>query len=280
MNESGQGTPLLRRQALGRRFGLWFGLTILTIVLLGGFFLPLPYPPTKPDPTSILLPPSAGHWFGTDTSGFDVFSRTVASARHDLPLAVLGALFSGLLGVPLGLAVSIKGASGERGMRALDAFQAFPLLILAVTIVTLAGNRLNAVVLAIVVINVPLFMRLVRSEALALREARFVEAAEAIGASRSRILGLHILPNLSGVILVQSSITAAHALIVIAALSFLGIGVSPPEPSWGIMIQSGAKQISSGQWWVSVFPGLAIFAVVMSFNLVGDALEIIFERTD
>lgn len=259
---------------------VWVGLAIVAVFMLAGFFAPLPYSPVQPDPTATLDPPSSQHLFGTDGSGFDVLSRTISSARRDLPLALAGALASMVVGVPLGLAASVKGPWGERIMRGLDAFQAFPLLVLAIAIVTLTGNRLENVVLAILIINVPRFMRLVRSEALSLRESRFAEAAIAIGATRRRLMLRHLLPNMTGVVLVQCSLAAAHAIIVIAALSFLGIGVNPPEATWGLMIRSGARNMSTGQWWTVVFPGLAVFLAVASLNVVADGLSDHLEATD
>lgn len=249
------------------------GITAVTLLLAAGFFLPLPFGPTTPDPLNTSQPPSSEHWFGTDGDGFDVFSRTIAAAQRDLPLALFGTFMSLLVGVPLGLLVSAKTRVAEWIMRGLDVFQAFPLVIIAVAIVTLAGNRLSNVVLAIMIINVPRFMRLIRSEALALRESRFIEAAVAVGGTRTRVLVRHILPNVAGVTVVQSSLAAAQSIVVIAALSFLGVGVSPPDPSWGLMIQDGSRQMITGQWWVVVFPGAAVLIAVASFNLIADGLQ-------
>ena len=259
--------------------GVVIGLGILFTMLLAAFVAPLPYDPFKPDGYSVLLPPSSAHWFGTDLTGFDVFSRTIVSARLDLPLAIGGALVSMIVGVTLGLLASAKGRLGESMMRALDAFQAFPLLILAIAIVSISGNRLENVVIAIAVINIPRFMRLVRSEVLSLRESRFAEAAIAIGATKARLMFRHLLPNLTGIILAQVSIAAAHAIIVIAALSFLGIGITPPDASWGAMIQSGARNMISGQWWVAAFPGMAVVIAVASLNLIADGLDDIVNRS-
>lgn len=259
---------LIRRQPT-----IGVGLAVVAGVLLAGFFLPLPFEPTRPDPLNTLSPPGSEHWFGTDTNGFDVFSRTIAAASRDLPLAVGGTLASLVLGVPLGLLASRKVRWAELMMRGLDVFQSFPLVIIAIAIVTLTGNRLENVVLAIMVINVPRFMRLIRSEALSLRESRFIEAARAVGATERRILVRHMLPNVAGVTLAQSSLAAAHAIVVIAALSFLGVGVSPPNPSWGLMIQGGARQMTTGDWWVVAFPGLAVLITVAALNLIADGLQ-------
>jgi peptide/nickel transport system permease protein len=268
------------RETLSSQPSIAVGAAVLIVLLLAGFFSPLPFSPTRPNALATLQPPSSVHWFGTDNDGFDIFSRTISSARRDLPLALAGTLASLLLGVPLGLLASTKGKASERIMRGLDVFQAFPLVIIAVAIVTLTGNRLENVILAIMVINVPRFMRLIRSEALAIRESRFIEAAWSVGATRWRVLGRHVMPNVAGVTLAQSSLAAAHSIVVIAALSFLGVGVSPPTPSWGLMIQSGARLMATGQWWVVVFPGLAVLLAVASLNLIADGLQATSERDD
>jgi peptide/nickel transport system permease protein len=275
LREPTRASRLLRDLREGRPGvrGATIGATILLLLLLVGFFLPLPYDPTTPDVTAILKAPSASHIFGTDVTGFDVFSRTIASARRDLPLALIGTLLSLVVGVPLGLLASSKAWYSGWLMRGLDVFQAFPLVIIAIAVVTLTGNHIGNVVVAIAVINAPRFMRLVRSEALSLRESRFVEAAHSIGASPARVMVRHMLPNVTGVILVQVSLAAANAIIVIASLNFLGVGVSPPDPTWGSMIQQGAEDVTTGEWWTVAFPGLAVLIAVLSFNLVADGLE-------
>ena len=154
----------------------------------------------------------------------------------------------------------------------MDAFQAFPLLILALALVSLSGNELYMVVVAIALINVPRFIRLMRSEILSLREARFIEAAIATGASPSRVVFRHLLPNVWGIVLVQTSLTVANAIVVISSLSFLGIGVSAPTPPWGSMIRDGAGNMSSGEWWIAGFPGLAVVLCVLAFNQLADAI--------
>jgi peptide/nickel transport system permease protein len=213
------------------------------------------------------------YWFGTDTLGRDVFRRVLAGARLDLPLALGGMAVSLVLGVPLGLLVSQKSRWSERFMRGLDMFQAFPLLVIAIVLVALAGNHLYMVIVAIAVINTPRFIRLIRSEALSLRESRFVEAAVSIGASRTRVMFNHILPSTTGTILVQASLTAAQSIVVIAALAYLGVGIRPPKASWGAMIKDGSQGMTTGQWWIAIFPGIAVFACVLLFNLIGDRLE-------
>ncbi|WP_205717557.1 ABC transporter permease [Actinomadura soli] len=249
------------------------GSLVLLGLLLASLFAPLPHDPVRPDALSVLRPPSWDHIFGTDRDGLDVFSRTIASASRDVPLALGGALVSLLIGAPIGLLVSFPTRLADWVMRALDLFQAFPLVILAVALVTLTGNDLQNVVIAIIIINAPRMIRLVRTEALVLRSRRFVEAAHAIGASRSRVLFRHILPNVTEIMIAQTALAAAQAIVVVAALSFLGVGVSPPDPTWGLMIQSGSQQISTGQWWVVLFPGLAVVVAVSAFNAIGRGLQ-------
>ena len=263
-------------RGVARHGGIAAGLAVLVILLLAALFAPLPYDPNSPSSSS-LLPPSGEHWLGTDRSGFDVFSRTIAAGRLDLPLALIGTLLSLIIGVPVGLAASAKGRWSEGIMRGLDVFQAFPLLVLAIVIVSLTGNNLRTVVLALVLINAPRFVRLTRSEALSVRESRFMEAANAMGASWSRLLWRHLLPNISGSILAQASLGAANAIVVIAALSFLGIGTSPSDASWGAMIRSGSQTMATGQWWIAFGPGIAVFITVLSFNGIADGIAAIFE---
>lgn len=248
------------------------GVTAITLLLLASLFAPLPFDPVATDGTASLSGPDGRHWFGTDGAGGDVFSRVVDAARVDLSLALAGTAVSLLVGVPLGLAASTKGKGSERLIRGLDAFQAFPLLILALALVSLSGNKLYMVVVAIALINIPRYMRLLRSEVLSLRESRFIEAAIAMGASPRRLTFRHLLPNVWGMVLVQTSLTIANAIVVIASLSFLGVGVSAPTPSWGAMIRDGSGNMSSGEWWIAVFPGLAVLLCVLSFNLLADAI--------
>jgi peptide/nickel transport system permease protein len=256
-----------------RHSGVAIGLFVLAAILFAAFLAPLPYDPFEPDAKAILLPPSSEHWFGTDRSGFDVFSRVIAAGRLDLPLALTATFISLVIGVTIGLLASSKGRGSESMMRVLDVFQAFPLLVLAIVIVTLTGNNLRTVVLAIVLIETPRFVRLTRSQALSVRESRFIEAAYAMGATNTRVLWRHLLPNVSGAILAQASLAAANAIVVIAALSFLGIGTSPTDASWGSMIRSGSQVIATGQWWVALAPGIAVFITVLAFNAVADGIE-------
>ncbi|MFE2613569.1 ABC transporter permease [Micromonospora chalcea] len=260
-----------------RRLRLWVPSGILAGMLAAAYLAPLPYDPAEPLPNT-LAAPDGEHWMGTDKFGIDVFSRLVASAGVDIPLALAGMLISLVVGVLLGLATLHRGPWGERVVRALDVFQAFPLLVLAIALVALMGNNIENVVVAIAIINVPRFVRLVRSEGLTIRESRYVEAAHAIGATGPRVMFRHVLPNMTGIILAQASLAVAHSIVVIASLSFLGIGINAADASWGAMIQTGAQNMTTGQWWVSVFPGLAIFLTVLCFNAISDELQDSFGR--
>ncbi|WP_283136378.1 ABC transporter permease [Rhizohabitans arisaemae] len=266
---------VVRRSAefLGKAAGTVIGCAILAGLILAGLFAPLPFDPVAPDPMSILQAPSATHIMGTDGSGFDVFSRVIDSAQRDIPLALGGVLVSILIGVPLGLLAGGRARWTEGLMRAVEVFQAFPLIVLAIVIVKVSGNRPENVILALAIVNVPRFIRLVRGEVLSIRESRFVEAAAATGCSPARVTFRHILPNVPGIILVQSSLAAANGMIVVATLNFIGLGADPPTAAWGAMIQDGSQYIPQGAWWVAVFPGLAIFVTVIAFNLIADNIE-------
>jgi ABC-type dipeptide/oligopeptide/nickel transport system permease subunit len=259
--------------------GIAAGLAVLAALLLASLFMPLPHDPLRPDPNAIMQAPGGAHPFGTDSIGFDVFSRTIESAQRDLPLALIGTLASLLIGVPLGLFAS-SGRLGEGLMRVVDAFAALPMIIIAVVAVQLLGGGMLNIVFALAIVNVPRFMRLVRGESLALRRSRFVEAAVAIGCSPLRVGLNHVFRNAYGIVLVQASLTMANAVVVIAAMSFLGIGVSPPTPTWGSMIQEGTSGMVQGHWWVVLFPALAIFVVVFALNLIADGIEKYFEDTE
>jgi peptide/nickel transport system permease protein len=261
------------RSRLADYAGLAIGIGPLVLLYLASLFAPLPYSPTTPDTSVISLAPSAKHWFGTDASGFDVFSRTIDAARIDLPLAIGGTLIALLIGVPIGLAVSSEGWISNAVMRAVDAMQSLPLLIVAVAVVSLAGNHIGDVVFAIVLVTTPGFIRLVRGGALVVRKTRYVEAAVASGSRRSRILRVHVLPNVMDLVLAQFALGVGISVVVIAGLNFLGVGVAPPTPTWGSMISVGAGVINLGQWWVAVFPSMAILLVVVCVNIAARAVE-------
>lgn len=256
--------------------GIVAGVALLAGLLLASLVFPFEHDPLRPDPRALLLAPGGSHPFGTDASGFDVFSRTIVAARHDLPLALLGTGLALLIGVPLGL-LAAANRFGEALMRAVDAFAALPMLIIALVAIQLLGGAMINIVAALAIVNIPRFMRLTRGEALAIWSSRYVEAAVSIGCSPLRIAFNHVMRNAYGIVLVQGSLAIANAVGVIAALSFLGVGVSPPTPTWGSMIQDGSSAMVQGDWWVVAFPALAIFLVVAALNLIADGIEKRFE---
>jgi peptide/nickel transport system permease protein len=262
-----------RRREWTRSAGLIFGLVVVGGLLLAGWFLPLRYGPNQIGAGKVLQGPSSHHWFGTNEVGQDVFSRTIRAARTDLPLALEGTGLATLVGVLGGLAVSTRSRASEWAMRGLDAFQSLPLLIVTIALVVISNNSLTMVAVAICLVSGPFYIRLVRSQALALRESRFVEASRAAGTSTPRLVVRHLLPNLRPLIFTQTANTAAVALLVVAALSFLGVGTVPPTASWGAMIRDGSEQLVTGQWWDAAFPGLALFLCILSFNLIADGLR-------
>jgi peptide/nickel transport system permease protein len=253
--------------------------TIIAGFLVAAFFLPTPFDPSATNAFATLQPPDSIHWFGTDSVGADVFSRTVRAGRTDLPLVIGGAAAALLIGVPLGLLLSTRSPWSERSMRVLDGVQSLPLLILILAMVALSQNDPRMIIAAIAIYAAPVYIRLLRSQVLTLREARFIEAARAMGAHPLRIMFRHLLPNLWAVILAQTSLTLAASTLALASLSFLGVGVKPPTPSWGGMIRDGAGYLLSGQWWLVVFPGAAVVIVVLTFNLAADALYEIERRS-
>ena len=246
---------------------------ILSFIVLfnfsfGAFLYNFTHDPYATNIIERLSAPGGAYLFGTDEVGFDIFSRTIIAGKIDLFISLSGTFAALIIGLPLGLIASDKTKNADRIMKVLDMFQAFPLLVLAIVIVAMWGNNIRNVIFAIILINVPRFTRLIRSEALTVRESRFIEVATAMGASKTRIISKHLLPNILGTLLAQASITTAHSIVVVAALSFIGIGVVPPEASWGSMIRAGSQYMITGQWWMSLFPGLAIFLSVLSFNTI------------
>jgi peptide/nickel transport system permease protein len=239
----------------------------------------VPYNPEHVLAGQDLLPPSGAHWFGTDASGLDVFSRVLAATRTDIPVAISATLVSLIIGVGLGVAAGyfgnrrgIGGFLGESLLRVMDVLQAFPVFILAMTLVAAAGPSSTNVGIAIAFVNMPIFLRLVRGQVLALRDTPFVEAARCSGASPAQVAYVHILPSVVSPALIQASVTIGFAILLTAGLSFVGAGVRPPTPEWGLMIADGSHDILTGQWWTSVFPGGALALTVLGFALTGEAL--------
>ena len=232
--------------------------------------------PHDPASTSFaaLKSPGGANPFGTDRLGHDVFSRVLFAPRTDLYLAVSGTLIALAVGVLIAVPVGYtRRWWGDVVMRLFDGFQAFPVLILALALVQALGQGSGTIIASLAIINVPLFVRVVRGQVLSLREQRFVEAAVAAGNPTRRILFRHILPNATVPILAQATISIAYAILIVAALSFLSVGIKPPTAEWGQMISDGYQSLTTGQWWIAIFPGLAVVTVVLGFHLVGDGLQ-------
>jgi len=246
---------------------------------LMAMFAPLPHDPLRPDTDAIAIAPNGTHWFGTDGNGMDIFSRTIEAAKLDLPVALAATALSLVVGVPLGL-FATSGRLGDVIMRIIDAFAALPIIVIAVVAIKLMGGGAADVVLAIAIVAAPRFVRLSRASAMALRSARYVEAAAAIGCSPIRIAFNHIFRNAYGVVLVQATLTAANALGTIAALNFLGVGVKPPTPTWGAMINDGVSMLIRGEWWAAAFPTLAMLLAIGSLNVIAGAIETKIERVE
>jgi peptide/nickel transport system permease protein len=255
------------------------GLCVVVLFVLVAIFAPLvaPYDPAATNFSSVLQPPSASHIMGTDDLGRDVFSRVVFGARASLAAGVLATLLAMVVAVPLGLfAGYYRGWWDPVISRMNDVVLAFPFLIVAVGLAAIYGASLRNVVIALGISAIPWVVRVTRGEALALREQEFVRAAVANGAGDGTILFRHLLPNMAGTLLVQATVWIPQAIIGEAVLSFLGLGVQPPTPSWGTML-SAAQPFISIDAWLAVWPGLAIFLATLSFNLLGDGLRDILD---
>jgi peptide/nickel transport system permease protein len=256
------------------------GLAIVAVSIFLMAFGPLlgTHNPTAEDFNATLTGPSGHHWFGTDQNGRDIFSRTIAAPRIDLYIALVSTLLAMALGVPLG--VLATGTSrlgelvGEWMLRAMDVIQAFPVFILALALVAGFGPSAVNVIIALTVLQFPVFLRLTRGAALGVRGRTFVEAARIGGAGTGGVMLRHVLPNSIGPALVGASVSVAQAVLITAGLSFVGAGIRPPTPEWGAMISDGAQSLITGQWWPSVFPGVGLGIVVLGYALVGDGLRL------
>jgi peptide/nickel transport system permease protein len=256
------------------------GFCIVLFFLLLAIFADViaPFNPTSAFPYAILKGPSLQFLFGSDGNGMDVLSRVIHGSRYAFGIAVPAGLIMLAIGVPLGVVAGYKGGViDEALLRVLDILRAFPTIILALAVVAAAGQSLMSVVLVIGVLDSPIFARVVRAEVLALRESTFVKAAVAIGNPSWRIMLVHILPNAILGATAQLPMRMAWAVRISATLAFIGVGIQAPAPEWGAMIRQGAEYVITGEWWVAVFPGLALMGVVLGFNLLGDGLSDILD---
>lgn len=236
-----------------------------------------PYDPSVGSYRVMLQPPSRSHLFGTDELGRDILSRVVYGARISISIGLTALVVGLAIGVTIGLLTGYFGGVIDLvGMRFIDILLSFPGILLAILVSSTFGGGLLPVIIAIGLYSVPTFSRITRGSVLVTREKGFVEAASAIGASTSRVLLRHILPNIQGPILVYSTLRMGSAVLTTAFLSFLGVGVAPPTPEWGLMV-STARDFMRDAPHVILFPGLAIFTTVLVFNLLGDGLRDLFD---
>ena len=234
----------------------------------------VPHDPLASDAAATLQPPSLRHLFGTDQLGRDIFSRVVVATRLDFVISIFSVALVFVMGGFAGIAAGYFGGWTDRIIsRISDTIMAFPLFVLAMGIVAALGNTVTNIVLATAIINFPLYVRVARAESNVRREAGFVMAARLSGNGDFRILLTQILPNIMPIMMVQISLTMGYAILNAAGLSFIGLGVKPPTPEWGIMVAEGAANIISGEWWVALFPGAALMIAVFCFNLLGDGLR-------
>lgn len=251
---------------------LFFGI----LALFSNLFMP--HDPVASYTDKILQAPSADHWFGTDGNGMDVFSRVIYGAKFGFGIAIPAVLISLAIGLPVGLIAGYRGGIlDEVLMRIFDGLRVFPSIILALAVVAATGQSLLNVVLVLGFLDSPVFARLVRSEVLSLRSSIFVESAIAAGNPTWRILFFHLLPNSIEGAMAQTAVRAAWAVRISATLAFLGVGIQAPTPEWGAMIRQGTEFMISGQWWVAIFPGVALIFLVFGLNLFGDGLQDILD---
>jgi peptide/nickel transport system permease protein len=245
---------------------------MVTFALIGPWIAP--YDPLATQAAQALKPPSMAHWFGTDHLGRDILSRVIVATRLDLGIALGAVLLSFGLGSLLGSCAGYYGGWTDRIVgRVADTVMAFPLFVLAMGIVAAMGNTVANIVLATAIINLPFYIRVSRTEVNVRRNAGFVEAARLAGNSNARILAVHLFPNILPPMMIQVSLNMGWAILNAAGLSFIGLGVRPPQAEWGIMVAEGATYIISGEWWVALFPGAVLMLAVFCFNLMGDGLR-------
>jgi peptide/nickel transport system permease protein len=255
------------------------GALILALVAFAALFAPYlsPDDPLEMNPTLLLQAPSAEHWLGTDEFGRDILSRVIWGARISLYVGGIAVSIALVAGVSLGLVAGYYGGLVDDAIsRLLDVVFAFPTILLALGIVGMLGPGLTNTMIAIGIVYTPQYARLTRSTTLAARERDFVASGIVSGAIVLRILRRHILPNVAAPLVVQTSLSLSLAILAEAALSFLGLGTQPPDPSWGTMVNTGQRLIELSPWPV-VFPGLAIILAVLGFNLLGDGLRDAFD---
>ena len=253
----------------------WVGLIIFVLICLLAIFAPLiaPYDPIEQHIVDALKPPSAQYWLGTDSYGRDLWSRILWGGRISLIISVTSISIAMVIGGALGIIAGYKGGRIDQViMRAMDVLLSFPTLVMGLLVVAVLGANLTNLVFAIALTVIPKFARIARAPTIAVKERDYIEACRALGYSDLRIMGVHILPNVVGEVLVLGSLWAATAVRIEAYLSFIGLGVKPPTPTWGGIIREGFETILDAPW-ISVYTGLAVLVLVFALNLLGDGLR-------
>lgn len=267
IDASAERASFVRRKPLAA-VGILILAIYVIVALMGPLFVA---DPLTTNPQDALLPPSAEHWFGTDKFGRDVFARAVYSARLDLSVGVTIAIGAMVIGSAIGVISGYWGSwVDETVMRLTDVVLAFPGFVLALILVAVLGNSIPNVMIAVTVAYIPYFIRLTRAEVLTQREMEYVDGARLAGNGRWRIAFRHVLPNSLRPSFVQATLVAGWSILTVAGLAFLGVGIRPPTPEWGVMVAEGAPDIITGQWWTALFPGGLIVLAVMAFHFIGD----------
>lgn len=273
-SEFGRSLRRLLREPLGV-----FGLSLVLLVILGAVFADLltQWDPTRINPRDRFLGPSAAHLLGTDQLGRDLFSRVLHGGRIALYVALVSTAISLAIGIVLGLIAGYGPRWLDNLMILLfDAMKSFPTVMLALALVTITGPSLTAVILVVILVNVPGYARIVRTQTIAIKSSEFVTAAQSMGASTARILRVHILPNVIGPLVILASMDIPVVIAIEAGMSFLGLGVRPPTPSWGSILNDGFGQIRETPW-IAIAGGLPIILTTLGFTFLGETLRDVFD---
>lgn len=268
----------LRRLFRNRLSMLGAIIVLLMIIIAVAAPLIAPQDPYAITVANRLLPPSHAHWFGTDSMGEDVFSRVIYGARISMMVGFCVSVLAGVVGMLLGLYASTNKILDNILMRICDGLKSIPSMLFAICLMTILGADVKNVIFSLAITNIPNMARIARSEALVVREQTYIEALRSMGASESRILWRHIMPNIISPVIVQMTFVFASSIIQEAALSFLGAGVPAGDPSWGSILSDGKNYIYNS-WWLIVFPGIFTIVSVLGFNLFGDGLRDFFDPT-
>ena len=266
---------LIRRQPLAA-----FGAALVMVMVFLAAFADVvsPFDPTDANYDEMFRAPAADYWFGTDHFGRDILSRIIHGSRTALFVGIIAAFSGATIGLVLGVASAyFSGTFDLLFQRVMDVFLSFPLIIMALAVVSIFGTDLIYVIIAITLPFVPNCARIVRSNALAIREIPYIDAARALGFSHTRIILRHMVPNVMAPFLIVLTGNVGEAILLEASLSYLGLGVQEPTPAWGMMLQGGAEEYAESAPWVPIFPGLAITIAVFGFNLFGDGLRDILD---